>query len=217
MRFYAERPLRLVIQILADVLVIVWVVLCVLVARSSYQVVLRLQEPGLGLAQAGASMREAFDNAAGTASRIPLIGDDMAGALGSGSNAGTALESAGQGQVETIATMAAGTAASVMLVGALPVVLVWLWARLRYARRARSAIVIRQHGVDLLALRALAHQPASKLLTASVDPAAAWRFGDPGTLYRLAVLELRSLGLTPPPYQPPPPQPSPAPQSSPPQ
>ena len=94
-------------------------------------------------------------------------------------------------------------------------VLVWVLVRLRYARRARSAVVIRQHGIDLLALRALAHQPAGKLLAASGDPAAAWRFGDPGTLYRLAVLELRSLGLGPPPY-PLPPQSSAPPQITPP-
>jgi hypothetical protein len=195
MRFYAERPLRLARQILSDVLVLAWVAVCVLVARASYAVVLRLQDPGLGLARAGVQMRTAFDDAAATAGRIPLIGDDLARALGSGSEAGASLASSGQGQVEAIATMAAGTAGSVVLVGALPVVLIWLLVRIRYARRARSAIIIRRDDTDLLALRALAHLPVRQLLTAAPDPAAAWRIGDRATVHRLAELELRSLGL----------------------
>jgi hypothetical protein len=202
MRFYAERPLRLVLQISCDVLVILWVVGCVLVARASQRVVLQLQEPGLSLARAGSSMQTGFDTAAQTAAGVPLIGDDMAQALRSGSEAGASLVTTGQGQAETITTMAAGTAASVVLVGALPVVLLWLAFRIRYARRARSALLIRQRGTDLLALRALAHLPAATLLATSPDPAAAWRFGDPATLHRLAELELRSLGLWAPPVPP---------------
>ncbi len=195
MRFYAERPGRLARQILSDVLVLAWVALCVQVARASYNVVLRLQDPGLGLVRAGDQMRTAFDEAAATAGRIPLIGDTLASALGSGSEAGASLAASGQGQVETIATMAAGTAASVVLVGAAPVVFVWLLFRIRYARRARSAVIIRRDDTDLLALRALAHLPVRQLLTAAPDPAAAWRHGDRATVHRLAELELRSLGL----------------------
>ena len=53
MRFYAERPLRLARQLLADVLVVAWLALCTAVARAAYEVVLRLQAPGQGLALAG--------------------------------------------------------------------------------------------------------------------------------------------------------------------
>ena len=56
MRFYAERPGRLARQILSDVLVLAWVALCVQVARASYNVVLQLQDPGLGLVRAGNQM-----------------------------------------------------------------------------------------------------------------------------------------------------------------
>jgi hypothetical protein len=205
MRFYAERPVRLALQVLTDVLVVAWVVLCVLVARASHAVVLRLGDPGVGMARAGESMRTAFDDAASTASNIPLIGEDLARALLSGSDAGNTLVNTGEQQVETIQTMATGTATSVVLVGALPVVLVWLLFRIRYARRASSAVLIRQTDTDLLALRALTHLPVRQLLAATaardpaagppLDPASAWRAGDRLTMYRLAELELRSLGL----------------------
>jgi hypothetical protein len=195
MRFYAERPLRLARQLLADVLVIAWVALCVAVARESYEVTLRLQAPGQGLVQAGTEMRTAFDDAARTASRIPLIGDDLARALGAGSEAGASLVDSGQQQIDTIETLAAGNAAVVILVGAVPVVLLWLWIRIRYALAARSAIVIRRNDTDLLALRALVHLPVRQLTSAAPDPASAWRLGDRDAVHRLAELELRSLGL----------------------
>jgi hypothetical protein len=202
MRFYAERPVRLARQVLADVLVLAWVWLCAEVARASYAVVLQLQAPGQRLAESGNAIRDAFTNAAQTASGIPFIGDDLARALTDGSGAGTSLAAAGEGQVEAIGMMAMGTAAAVVLVGALPVVLVWLLLRLRYARVAGSAAIIRRGDTDLLALRALTHLPVRQLLTTGQDPAAAWRFGDRATVHRLAELELRSLGLWAPPTPP---------------
>ncbi len=195
MRFYAERPLRLARQLFADVLVLAWVVLCFALARAAYQVTLRLQIPGQELARAGTEMQTAFDDAARTADQIPLIGDDLARALGAGSQAGASLVGSGQEQIATIETVAEANAAAVLLVGAVPVVLVWLWVRIRYARRARSAILIRGEDTDLLALRALTHLPARELTGAAPDPATAWRQGDRAAVHRLAELELRSLGL----------------------
>jgi hypothetical protein len=209
MRFYAERPLRLARQLLADALVVGWVALCVAVARASREVVLNLQAPGQGMVRAGDQMQQAFDDAAATASRVPLIGDDLARALEAGSQAGASLTASGQEQVATIQAMADGTAVSVVLVGALPVVLVWLLVRIRYARVARSAVIIRQHNSDLLALRALTHLPARQLLGTAPDPVTAWRIGDRDAVHRLADLELRSLGLWSPSERPPdPPRPA---------
>lgn len=195
MRFYAERPMRLARQLLADVLVIAWVALCFATARSAYEVTLRLQGPGKGLAQAGTDMQAAFTDAAATAGRVPFIGEDLARALGAGVQAGASLVATGQDQIDALETTARGTAVAVVLVGAVPVLVVWLWLRIRYARAARSAIVIRRDDTDLLALRALTHLPARQLLGAASDPAAAWRQGDRGAIHRMAELELRSLGL----------------------
>jgi hypothetical protein len=195
MRFYAESPTRAALQLLADLLAVCWITLCVLIARTAHDLVLRLQDPALALAGAGASIRGAFDNAAHTASGVPLVGDDLGQALRSGAGAGDALANAGQGQVEAIAAVATGTAVTIVLLGALPALLVWLPRRLRYARLARSAITARDVDTDLLALRAIAHRPVRQLLDVTPDPAAAWRRDDRDVVRELAALELRGLGL----------------------
>ena len=195
MRFYAERPARAALQLLADLLAVGWIALCVLVARAAHDLVIRLQEPAQALAGAGETIRSAFADAARTASGVPLVGDDLAQAMDAGTGAGASLATAGQEQVEAIATVAAGTAVAIVLLGALPALLVWLPLRLRYARLAASAATARAVDTDLLALRAIARRPVRSLLQVAPDPAAAWRRDDRDIVHDLATLELRSLGL----------------------
>jgi hypothetical protein len=195
MRFYAERPTRAALQLLADLLAIGWLVLWVLVAGAARDLILGLQGPGRTLVGAGDAMRGAFDDAARTAQQVPLVGDDLARALGTGTGAGESLAAAGREQVETGATVASGTAIGIVLLASVPVLLVWLPLRVRYARAARSAIAVRSIDSDLLALRAMARLPVRRLLTVSPDPAAAWRRDDRSVVHDLAALELRSLGL----------------------
>jgi hypothetical protein len=195
MRFYAERPGRAALQLLADLLAVGWVTLSVLVARAAHDLVLRLQEPARALAGAGESISGAFGDAARTAQDVPFVGGDLARALSPGTDAGTSLATAGQEQVEAITTVAAGTAVTIVLLGALPALLVWLPLRLRYARLARSAVAARAVDSDLLALRAIARRPVRHLLDVAPDPASAWRRDDRSVVHDLAALELRSLGL----------------------
>jgi hypothetical protein len=195
MRIYAEHPARLARQLLADAAAVGWLALCVMVARAAYDLIRQLQGPARTLAGAGDAIRGAFGDAARTADGVPLVGDDLARALGTGTGAGASLATAGREQVEAIAAVALGTAFGIVVVGALPVLLVWLPLRLRYARAARSAIAVRSIDSDLLALRALARLPVRRLLAVSPDPAAAWRRDDRGVVHELAALELRRLGL----------------------
>jgi hypothetical protein len=195
MRFYAEHPARVARQVLADLLAVGWITLCVLIARAAYDIVLRLQEPARALTGAGESMSSAFDDAARTASDVPFVGDDLGRALDTGTGAGESLAAAGQEQVEVVSSVATGTAVGIVLLGALPVLLVWLPLRLRYARQARSAIAARDIDTDLLALRAIARRPVRSLLQVTPDPAAAWRRDDRDVVRDLAALELHSLGL----------------------
>lgn len=197
MRFYAERPGRLLRQLFADVVVVAWVVLVVIIARAAYDLVQQLQGPARTLADAGAAIGSAFSGAARTAGDVPFVGGDLARALGTGTAAGDSLAAAGREQVETVANVALGLAVGIVVLAAVPVVLLWLTLRVRYARAARSAITVRTADTDLLALRALAHMPVRRLLAVSDDPAAAWRRDDREVVRGLADLELRSLGLRP--------------------
>jgi hypothetical protein len=195
MRFYAERPGRVALQVLADLLVIGWVVLVVDIALAAQEVLLRLQGPGEALVDAGGAIRGSFDGAARTAREVPFIGDALATALGGGVAAGDRLAAAGQQQVDTVAAVALGNAVGIVVLGAVPVVLVWAVLRVNYARAAGGAIAARGRDADLLALRALSRRPVRRLLRVGPDPAGAWRAGNREAVARLAALELASLGL----------------------
>jgi hypothetical protein len=195
---YAEHPVRAALQLLADLLVLLWVFVVVEVARAARDLVNTLQGPGRTLTDAGGSIRGTFDDAARTASGVPFVGDDLARALGGGTAAGDSLADAGRQTVTTVGTAATGTAWGIVLLGVVPVVLVWLLLRVRWILAARSARTARAADADLLALRAVSRQPVRRLLAVAPHPAAAWRRDDRAVIARLAALELRSLGLRPP-------------------
>ena len=195
MRFYAERPVRVARQIVADVLAVAWVVVLVVVALAVRALLLKLQAPALALAQAGDTISSAFAGAARTAGAVPFVGGDLANALSGGTGAGTRIAAAGREQLDTIATVATGTAVAIVVLGAMPLLTIWLPLRIRYALKARAAVTVRDTDDDLLALRAMTRLPVRRLLRVTPDPAAAWRRGDTEAMRGLAALELASLGL----------------------
>ncbi len=195
MRIYAERPVRILRQLVADLTAIGWVVVVVMAALLVREVILRLQGPATALADAGTSIAGVFTGAAETAGKVPFVGGDLSTALGAGTGAGERIAAAGREQAETIASVATGTAAVLILIGVMPVLFVWLPLRIRYARAAGAAVAVRDLDDDLLALRALTRLPVRRLLQVSPDPAAAWRAGDTEAIRGLAALELAQLGL----------------------
>jgi hypothetical protein len=196
-KFYAERPARRLAQLVTDLLALGWLAAGGRLAWGTFDQINRLQAPGMLLERAGHRISGAFTNGATAAGRTPLVGDELAGALGTGTDAGTSLAEAGRSQAEAVAALASGAAVVVMLAVLLPLLLWWLPARWRYARAAGAAVAVRAADTDLLALRALVELPARRLLDASPDPAAAWRAGDPAACRRLADLQLAKLGLRP--------------------
>lgn len=197
MKFYAERPARRLVQFVTDLLALGWLTAGGRLAWGTFDQITRLQAPGASLERAGQRISGAFTNGAAAAGRAPLVGDELAGALGTGSDAGTSLSEAGRSQVEAVAALATGAAVVMTLAVLLPLLLWWLPARWRYARAAGAAVAVRGADTDLLALRALTELPARRLLGVSPDPAAAWRAGDPEACRRLADLQLAQLGLRP--------------------
>lgn len=195
MKFYAERPARRIAQLMTDLVALGWLVAGSWLAWWAFEQLMRLRVPGEQLAQTGHDISGVFADGARAAGRAPLIGDELAGALGPGIDAGAALTRAGRTQAEAVATLAGGAAALVGLAMLVPLLLVWLPVRWRYARAAGAAAAARISDTDLLALRALVHLPPRRLLTVSEQPAASWRSRDPLVCRRLADLELARLGL----------------------
>jgi hypothetical protein len=154
MRIYAERPDRAARQLLADVLALGWVVAWIVAGVTIHGLLLALQNPGRRLVTAGETVARTFDDAARTAGDVPFVGDDLARSLGSGAEAGASPAAAGHGHIDTIAALAVTAGNGIAVLGALPAVLVWLPARIRFAGAAAAAAA-RKIGPELLALRAL--------------------------------------------------------------
>lgn len=200
MRLYADRPDRRALQLAADVGLLLWALLWVLVARVVHGAVLVLAEPGVAVEDLGRSISDSMDSAAGVAGDVPVVGDDLAVPFESLGEAGGGVTGAGQAVQDAVATLA-GVLAVVLVV--LPVGwLLWRWLpwRLRWAREAGAAARLAAAGEDLelLAARAVATAPLTRLAALPAGTGAAWRAGDPAAVRALAGLELQRLGLQPP-------------------
>ncbi|GAA2359667.1 hypothetical protein GCM10009854_43130 [Saccharopolyspora halophila] len=198
MRLYAERPVRLTAQVLFDLAALAWIYLGYQLSVRTEAAVLELRSPGYRMIDAGAQLGGTFADASRTASTVPFAGDRLADVLGRGTAAGDVLTDSGHRMLEIVELSASATAVLVGALALLPLLALWLPRRIRYARTASRAVNMREHAVDVLALRALAELPHRELKTASSDPAAAWRAGDSEVIAKLAGLRLSALGLRPP-------------------
>jgi hypothetical protein len=194
-KLYAELPGRLARQLLADLLAVAWVVVLFRVGELVHDLVLGLQTPASGLNRAGATIAGAFALAAQSVTVVPFVGDELATGLDQGRVAGLAMAQIGQDQYETVSVLAPGSLVLIVLLGVLPLLVLWLPLRVGYARSAAAAVACRADDTGLLALRALTRVPVRRLRTACPDPTAAWRRGDPDAMAALAACELRRLGL----------------------
>jgi hypothetical protein len=192
MRIYAQRPGRVVLQVLGDLAVLAWVVLVVVLARVARAAVLMLDVLARRLSGAGDSISRSFDAAARTANGVPIVGGDLSRALGSVTDTGDSLASSGHDLTGVIGTVGLAVAVAIVVVGVVPVVAVWLALRVRWVLAARSALLA---GPDLLALRALTCRSTATLRRVAPEPAAAWRHGDEDVMAALAAVELGALGL----------------------
>jgi hypothetical protein len=197
---YAEHPAVRMRQIAADVGMLAWVVVWVVVARAVHSAVLVLAEPGRAVEDLGGSVAGTMDSAARAAGRVPVVGDELAAPLGTLAEAGASVRGAGQSAQDAVGTLA--TVLAVVLV-VLPVgwlLVRWLPSRLRYAREAGAAraLLTGIPDLDILAARALATAPLSRLAALPPGTGAAWRAGDGTATRALAAVELGRLGLRPP-------------------
>lgn len=201
MKLYSDIPARRLVQVGSDVGIVLWVAFWVRVAGRVHDTTMELAQPGRDLAGAGASFRGTMTSAGDGVDDLPLLGDRVATPFRSASGVGTELEQAGTDLVRAVEQLALVLALTTALVPVLIVGLFWFVLRLRFARRAGAAqrFIDAAPDLDLFALRAMANQPMPRLAAVSDDPAGAWRRGDDDVIHALALLELREVGLRPPP------------------
>jgi len=196
-KWYADRPSRFLWQVLADVVALAWIGGWIWLGVQVHDTVSRLRGPGDGLVNAGGGLRDTFRDAAASAGKVPFVGEQLANALGTGTNAGSTLVNAGNGEIDIADSLAFWVPVALVLAPVLFALLLWLPPRIRYARSAAAARRIGQldGGDDLLALRALTRLPARSLALVSDDPAGDWRKGRRRVIGELAAMEQNSLGL----------------------
>jgi hypothetical protein len=196
-RLYADRPGRRARQLVGDLLTIAWVLGWVGVGRAVHAAVLRLAEPGRTLESAGRSLEGGLREAAAGVGRTPLLGERLREPLDAAGDAAQRLAAAGVDAQTAVGRAALLAAVAVAAWPALLGAAAWVVHRVRWARRAGVVrrTLLRDDGLDLLALRALAVAPLDRIATVGADPAAGWRRGDPDTVRALAELALRDVGV----------------------
>jgi hypothetical protein len=197
MRPYAQHPVLRARQVAADLGMLAWAVLWVLVARTVHRAVLVLAEPGRAVEDLGSSVAGNMDSAAEAAGDVPLVGDDLAAPFRALSDATGSVRGAGQAAQDAVDTLALVLAVVLVVLPIGWLLLRWLPWRLRYAREAGAArrLLAGTPDLELLAARALATAALPRLAALPDGTGAAWRAGDPTAVRSLAALELRRLGL----------------------
>jgi hypothetical protein len=203
MKIYADRPLRATNQLLGDLLVVLWVFLWVWLATKVHDKVGDLAGPGREAESAGNNLARSLRNAGNRVADIPLAGDRLRAPFDDGAGAGREFAAAAQSYQDTVADLARVTALAVALIPILILLVVWLPRRIRWiiatsaAKRLLRASADDDRALDLFALRALVHQPLTRLTNIADDPVEAWRTQDRVAVQNLAELELAQLGLYP--------------------
>jgi len=197
MKLYADLPARRTRQIIADVLVLLWVVIWVRTGFAVRDTVLGALGPARSLEAAGDSLQGSLADVAARVEGIPLLGEAISTPFDAAAAAGETMRQAGADLVAYVDRTALIVGVTTALLPVVLVVLPWLLFRIAFARRARALTLLlaSEDPLDLLALRALATQPVGTLTRVSPTPAHDWRIGRPDVVAQLAALELRRAGV----------------------
>jgi len=197
MKLYADLTSRRLLQVVGDVLLVVWLLAWVWLGHALHDATLQLAGPGRQVESASGGLADRLRDAGSAVGGLPVVGDQASRPLDEAGSAADQLAQAGRDQASAVGTLATWLGWSVALVPIVVASAVYLPPRIRFVRRATAgrALVDSAADLDLFALRALAHQPLHRLAAISEDPARAWREGQVDVVRRLAELELRDAGL----------------------
>lgn len=199
MKLYADSPGRRTVQIVADLLVLGWIVLWARVGTAVHDGTTALAEPARQTDESATAMAGQLRDAGGRLGEAPLVGDELATPFDRAADASEGIASAGRASVDAVEQLAVVLGLAIALIPILVILAVHLPRRWRFVREATAGarFIDSADDLDLFALRALAHQPMRVLARVSDDPAGDWRRQDPDVVRRLAELELEDVGLRP--------------------
>ena len=199
MKLYADSPGRRTAQIVADLLVVAWIVLWVRVGTAVHDGTVALAAPGRQTDESASAMAGQLRDAGGRLGETPLVGDELATPFDRAAEASEGIAAAGRASVEAVEQLAVVLGLAIALIPILVILAIHLPRRWRFVHEATAGarFIDSADDLDLFALRALARQPMRVLAAVSDDPAGDWRRRDPVVVRRLAELELADVGLRP--------------------
>ncbi|AYF99133.1 hypothetical protein [Protaetiibacter intestinalis] len=197
MSLYSDFAPRRTVQIVADVVAIVVVIVAVLLGVAVHGAIAALGGVLVKLEEAGDGFQGTMGEIGDRLGEVPLIGDGIRGPFDSAAGAGGSLADAGRAGQTIVENIATAAGVGVALLPIAIVLLVWLWPRVRFARRAAEtrALLRLEGGEQLLALRALDGAPAKELAAIAPHVVRGWQAGEPEVVRRLAALEAREAGV----------------------
>ncbi len=183
-----------------DVLILGWTVAWILIALAVAREVHGLRELSATVVLAGVATEET-GKAVGFLDEVPLVGDDVDRLGARAEEAGRSAQASGRASRESVEDLSILLAIAIGLVPTVPLLAIYVPARIARAREARTVRrVLAEAGDDRLVLvflarRAVANLPLRQLRRVSTAP---WRDLDEGRYEPLARAELRRLGIDPP-------------------
>ena len=199
MKLYADAPGRRTAQIVADLLVVAWIVLWAWAGTAVHDGTSALAAPARQTDESASAMAGQLRDVGSRIEEAPLVGDELASPFDRAADASDGIAAAGRSSVEAVEQLAVVLGLTTALVPILVALAVNLPRRWRFAREATAGarFIDSADDLDLFALRALANQPMRVLAAVSDDPAGDWRRRDAAVVRRLAELELADVGLRP--------------------
>jgi hypothetical protein len=202
MKMYADTPARRTRQLVADLLVVLWVVFWVWAGWSVHETTQELARPAARTQAAAAGLSTSLSDTGDSLGNIPLIGSSASQPLDEAAGFADELAAASGRGIDAVNGLALRLGLVIALTPILIVLFFYLPPRITFVRNATAGqrFVDSTEDLDLFAMRALANQPLHLLARISPDPAGAWRAKDPEVVARLAALEMHDVGLRPPPW-----------------
>ena len=136
---YAQNPGRRTLQVVGDLLLLVWIYVWIRAGLAVHGTTMALAEPGRRLDEGATDVAGSMADAGDAAQDVPLVGDDLAEPFTSAGDAAGAIAAAGRRQVEVVEDLALLLGVVIAAIPILIVVLFYMPLRVRFARRAGAA------------------------------------------------------------------------------
>jgi len=194
MKIYAERPVRVTLQVIGDLLLVLWVGGWIWLGRQVHDRLDALRRPAAQVGDASDGLAESLAGTSEQIRSLQFVGDALAAPFDAIISGSQQLSDASANSQQAIANLADILVVVTALFPILFALTLWAFLRLRWMRHATAAARVRmsEHGDGLLAAQALATGPLDQLArcTTPGNP-----LDDPLSRRRLAGYQLRRLGL----------------------